>query len=51
MSPPGLPWLTAPAPRGWEIKEPRQGSAGGAGTERSMTVRGSFRSNLFRDKS
>lgn len=27
------------------------GSAGGAGTERSVTVRGSLRSNLFRDKS
>lgn len=29
----------------------RSGSAGGAGTERSVTVRGSLRSNLFRDKS
>lgn len=29
----------------------RSGRAGGAGTERSVTVRGSLRSNLFRDKS
>lgn len=32
-------------------RQPHQGSAGEAGTERSVTVRGSFRSNLFRDKS